>query len=222
MDKTNDIGDFFPAWDKLTESERDVVLKTAVRRRALKGTMLHSGSADCVGLFVIRFGLLRAYILSEDGREITLYRLFENDICLFSASCIMKNINFDVYIEAERDSDIYVIPAGVYKNLMESSVAVANYTNQIMAARFSDVMWLVDQIMWKSFDKRLSAFLLKESGVEKSNLLKITHEEISNHMGTAREVVTRMLQYFQSEGMVELKRGSINITDKKRLESLAG
>ena len=103
---------------------------------------------------------------------------------------------------------------------MEESAPAANYTNQIMASRFSEVMWLIEQIMWKSFDRRLAAFLLEESALEDSRVLKITHEKIANHMGTAREVVTRMLRYFQNEGMVQLSRGTIEITDSGRLEEL--
>ena len=83
-------------------------------------------------------------------------------------------------------------------------------------------MWLMEQIMWKSFDKRLAAFLLEESRLEESPVLKITHEKIAAHLGTAREVVTRMLRYFQSEGMVKLTRGSIEIVDKTKLEQLQG
>ena len=97
---------------------------------------------------------------------------------------------------------------------------VANYANQLISSRFSEVMWLMEQIMWKSFDKRLASFLLEESVLENSVSLKITHEKIANHMGTAREVVTRMLRYFQSEGMVRLTRGSIEIPDKKKLDKL--
>ncbi|MCD8084002.1 MAG: helix-turn-helix domain-containing protein, partial [Clostridiales bacterium] len=96
----------------------------------------------------------------------------------------------------------------------------ANYTNEIMASRFSDVMWLVDQIMWKSFDRRLAAFLLEESSLENTSTLKITHEMIGNHLGTAREVVTRMLRYFQSEGMVKLSRGTLELTDVDKLQKL--
>ena len=215
------IAEYFPIWDKLSASEQKEIAEAALERTAPKGTLMHNGSADCLGLFVIRSGQLRAFILSEEGREITIYRLFERDICLFSASCMMSSIQFDVTIEAEKDSEIWIIPTGVYKALMEKSAVVANYTNQIMASRFSEVMWLVEQIMWKSFDKRLAEFLVHESGLEDSDALKITHERIANHMGTAREVVTRMLRYFQSEGMVSLNRGEIHITDKDRLYELA-
>lgn len=175
---------------------------------------------DCTGLLLIKHGQLRTYILSDEGREITLYRLFERDMCLFSASCIMRSIQFDVTIEAEKDTDLWIIPAEIYKSIMEESAPVANYTNELMASRFSDVMWLMEQIMWKSFDKRLAAFLLEESTLEGDNTLKLTHEIIANHLGTAREVVTRMLRYFQSEGMVKLARGTVEITNEKKLRQM--
>ena len=108
-----------------------------------------------------------------------------------------------------------------YKRVMEESAPLSNFTNEVMATRFSDVMWLVEQIMWKSFDKRLAAFLLEEASIEGTNELKITHEIIGNHMGNPREVVTRMLRYFQNEGMVKLSRGTIEITDQKKLEELS-
>ena len=212
---------YFPVWDKLTPAEQETLAHAAVLRTAAKGTSLHNGAADCVGLFVIRSGLLRAYVLSDEGHEVTLYRLFERDICLFSASCIIQSIQFDLYIEAEKDSELWVIPSDVYKRLMEKNAAVANYTSQLMATRFSDVMWLMEQILWKSMDKRLAAFLLEESALEESETIALTQERIAAHLGTAREVVTRMLRYFQGEGLVELARGTVKLTDAARLAALA-
>ena len=185
-----------------------------------KGIILHNGDIDCIGLLLIRSGQLRVFVLSDEGREITLYRLFDMDICLFSASCVMPDIQFNIVVEAEKDTQMWIIPPCLYKELMQESAAVANYSNQLISSRFSEVMWLMEQIMWKSFDKRLAGFLLEECALESSEVLKITHEKIANHMGTAREVVTRMLRYFQSEGMVKLTRGTIEITDSKKLEEL--
>jgi len=215
------LEDYFPIWDKLDEEGRTALREAAELRRAPKGTLLHNGSADCVGLIVVCCGQLRAFIRSDEGREITIYRLLERDICLFSAACIMKNVQFDVTIEAEKDSELYVIPAAIYKKLMDRDAAAANFTNELMASRFSEVMWLIEQIMWKSFDKRLAAFLLEESALDDSITLRITHEKIAAHLGTAREVVTRMLRYFQSEGILTLARGEIHLTDRERLEELA-
>lgn len=212
--------ELFPIWDTLDTAQKDRILGGLITRQVKKGTILHNGSMDCTGLFLIQSGQLRAYILSDEGREITIYRLFDRDICLFSASCIMRSIQFDVTIEAEKDTRLFIIPSEIYKSIMEKSAAVANYTNELMASRFSDVMWLVEQIMWKSLDKRIAAFLLEESAIENSCELKITHEAIANHLGSHREVITRMLRYFQNEGMVRLRRGAVTITDEAKLRQL--
>lgn len=212
---------FFPGvWDKLTDAQRRALEAAASPRRLETGEQL-SGAGECVGLLAVRSGRLRAYMISDTGREITLYRLFERDICLFSASCVMRGLQFDVSIEAEQPSEVLVVSPEVYKRVMEESAPLANYTNELMASRFSEVMWLVEQILWKSFDRRLAAFLLEESALESSDELRITHERIAAHLGTAREVVTRMLRYFQSEGLVSLSRGSVRIADRRGLETLA-
>lgn len=214
------IAQYFPMWEQLTKQEQETLSNAASYQTVKKGTVLHNGAADCTGLMLVCSGQLRAYILSEEGREITLYRLFEMDICLFSASCIMHSVQFDVTIEAEKDSSFWLIPTEVYQQTMITSAPLANYTNEIMASRFSDVMWLMEQVMWKSFDQRLAAFLLEEAALEGGEQLKMTHEMIGNHLGSAREVVTRMLRYFQNEGMVRLSRGTVEITDRKKLEYL--
>ena len=215
------FSEYFPIWNKLTPAHQQRLLDSSEFLKAKCGTVVHNGSMDCLGLLLIRSGQLRVYTLSSEGREITLYRLFDHDICLFSASCVMPNIQFEVIIEAEKDSEMWVLPSCLFKDLMEESAVVANYANQLISSRFSEVMWLMEQIMWKSFDKRLASFLLEESVLENSTSLKITHEKIANHMGTAREVVTRMLRYFQSEGMVKLTRGTVQIVDESALERLA-
>ena len=213
--------DYFPVWEKLTFVQQQQLKASAISRTVKKGTVLHNGNLDCTGLLLIRHGQLRSYILSDEGREITLYRLFDRDICLFSASCMMRSIQFEMMIEAEKDTELWIVPADIYQNVMQESAPVSNFTNEIMAARFSEVMWLMEQIMWKSFDKRLAAFLLEESTLEGDNTLKLTHEIIANHLGTAREVVTRMLRYFQSEGMVKLARGTVEICEERRLQELS-
>ncbi len=214
------LSDYFPMWEKLTSSQKNRLSASTISRNVKKGTIIHNGGLECTGLLLVKSGQLRAYIISDEGREITIYRLFAMDVCLFSASCMMRSIQFEVIIEAEKDTEILVIPAEVYKQIMEESAPLSNFTNEIMATRFSEVMWLMEQVMWKSFDKRLAAFLLEEAVIEGTNYLKITHEVIGNHMGNPREVVTRMLRYFQSEGLVKLSRGTVELTDIKKLKTL--
>ena len=216
-----DFSQYFPIWNKLTDDQRQRISQRVVRREVKKGTLLHDGSNECTGLLLVRTGQLRAYILSDEGREITIYRLFDRDMCLFSASCIMRSIQFDITVEAEKDTELWLIPPDVYQAVMNESAAVANYTNEVMATRFSEVMWLMEQIMWKSLDKRLAAFLAEESAIEGSETLKLTHETIAKHLGSHREVITRMLRYFQSEGWVKVSRGTVEILDMDALENLS-
>ena len=217
-----EFSQYFPIWNKLTREQQQRLSDVTELQQIKKGTVIHDGSPECKGMVLVKSGQLRAYLLSDEGREITICRFFEMDICLFSASCVMPNMMFDVFIEAEKDTEIFVIPACLYQNLMDESLPLSTYSRDLITNHFSEVMWLMEQIMWRSFDKRLAGFLLEEGRIEETDSLKITHEKIAAHMGTAREVVTRMLRYFQSEGMVKLTRGAVELTDKKRLEKLQG
>ena len=215
-----EFAEYLPFWDKLSREQQERLAGVIEYRSVKKGTRIHDSSAECLGLVALRSGQLRAYILSEDGREITISRLFEYDVSLLSASCVMPDMQFNVMIEAEKDTQFWSIPACLFKNLMDESLAVSSYARSLLSGNFTELMWLMEQIMWKSFDKRLAAFLLEEAAIEDSPTLKITHEKIASHLGTAREVVTRMLRYFQSEGMVQLERGGLQILDEKKLQKL--
>ena len=216
-----EFSEYLPFWDKLTANQREHISAVIEYHDVKKGTHIHDSSAQCLGLVAVRSGQLRAYILSEDGREITISRLFEYDVSLLSASCVMPDMQFNVMIEAEKDTQFWSIPACLFKNLVDDSLAVSNYSRSLLSSNFSELMWLMEQIMWKSFDKRLASFLLEEAAIEGTNTLKITHEKVANHMGTAREVVTRMLRYFQSEGMVKLTRGGIELCDLNKLKAIS-
>jgi len=211
---------YFPFWDKLTPEQQERISDVIEFRTVKKGTHIHDSSAQCLGLVAVRSGQLRTYMLSEDGREITVSRLFEYDVSLLSASCVMPDMQLNVMIEAEKDTEFWSIPACLFKNLMEESLAVSNYSQMLLSSNLSEVMWLMEQIMWKSMDKRIAGFLLEEALLEESPVLQLTHEKIAGHLGTAREVVTRMLRYFQSERMVKLTRGAVELTDKNKLSAL--
>ena len=216
-----DFSECFPIWNKLTREQQERLRGVTELQQIPRGTVVHDGSPECKGMVLVKSGQLRAYLLSDEGREVTICRFFEMDICLFSASCVMPNMMFDVFIEAEKDTEIWVIPACLYQNLMDESLPLSNYSHALITNHFSEVVWLMEQIMWKSFDKRLAGFLVEESRIEETDSLKITHEKIAAHLGTAREVVTRMLRYFQSDGMVKLTRGTVELVDKKALQRLS-
>ena len=136
----------FPFWDKLTAEQQDILCRTTRPVRYHKGERVHSPVENCVGILLLRTGQFRAYLLSDDGRDVTLYRLFGGEICILSASCVMDSVNFDLYIDAEEDTEAYCISAGVFRSLMQQNVEVRCFAYQMTAERFSDTMWTMQQI----------------------------------------------------------------------------
>ena len=215
------LGETLSFWKDLKDSQKDLIKEQTVIKEFSEGESMRGSSDNCAGLFLILKGQVRAYIISETGREISLYRLFERDVCLFTASCILKSITFDIFIEVEKPTIAYLIPTPIFRKISAESVAVQTFTNDVMASRFSDVMWIMEQALFSSLDKRLANLLVERENIEGHKIIKITHERIANELGTAREVVTRMLKFFQDEGMVALSRGSIEILDSNKLYELS-
>jgi CRP/FNR family transcriptional regulator, anaerobic regulatory protein len=215
------LKDFFPVWNKIDEKQQEELKKSALIKKFDKGTSLHNVVGNCSGLFIVTSGQIRVFIISETGKEITLYRLFDRDACLFSAACMMNNIQFDICIEAEKPTETILIPSPIYKRLSDESLSISNFNNQLMASRFSEVMWLIEQISFTSMDKRLAAYLLEQSAIYDSTTINLTHENIANDLGTAREVISRMLKYFQNEGLVSVFRGGVSILNMDKLQNFS-
>ena len=210
----------FPFWEKMCERDKETFLRSSQTVRFKKGTNIHDGN-ECTGVILIKSGSLRLYLLSEDGKEITLYRLFPGDTCIFSASCVLDTITFDVFIDSEENSECVVVGGCAYEDLSRRMTEVKLYTYETALSRFSDVMWVMQQILFMSMDKRLAIFLLDECAKTGSDTVKLTHEQIAKYMGSAREVVSRMLKYFASEGFVSVSRANgIQVLDKIALRSL--
>lgn len=211
----------FPFWNELTAPQQEQLCRGTRPVRYAKGARIHSPAENCVGILLLRSGQLRTYLLSEDGREVSLYRLFRGEVCILSAACVLDEVNFDVYIDAEEDTEALCIGAGAFRSLMRQNVHVRCYAYQMVAERFSDSMWTMQQILFMSADRRLAIFLTDELSKSGGSELRMTHDQIARYMGTAREVVSRMLKYFAQEGLVSLSRGGLTVLDKPRLLALA-
>lgn len=208
-------------WEKLTPAEQKYILEHTHHLKFEVGENIHKGSKDCLGLIIVKTGCIRSYILSENGKDITLYRLYPGELCILSASCILNNITFDIHIEVEEKSELLVIPSAVFSILAGENIYVENFSYKTVTAKFSDVMWTMEQILFMSFDKRLAIFLLDEASKRKTNVLTLTHEQIAKYIGSAREVVSRMLKYFASEKLISLQRGKIILEDIPKLKQIA-
>lgn len=209
----------FPFWGNIPQDERDFICSNSVSVSYSKGSTVHD-SSDCSGVFLIRKGCLRVYIMSDEGKNITLYRLHQGDMCMLSASCVLQSITFDVFIDAEEDSECFVVRGPAFAQAAERNPEIKIFSLETAVSRFSDVMWVMQQILFMSMDKRLAIFLTDESARLNSDVIPLTHEQIAKYIGSAREVVSRMLKYFANEKIVEVSRKGIKIVDKNRLRDL--
>lgn len=209
----------FPFWEELTDEDKTYLCKNSLALGYPKGTTLHDGN-ECSGVFLVRSGSLRVYMLSEDGKEITLYRLHEGEMCMLSASCVLQTITFDVMIDAEEDSECFIVSGPAFANISERYSNVKIFALETAIGRFSDVMWVMQQILFMSMDKRLAIFLYDETTRLQTDTLTLTQEQIAKYMGSAREVVSRMLKYFVNEGIAEVSRKGIKIIDRQKLREL--
>ena len=207
-------------WIKLNEKEKNLFINNISKIFYNNGEIVSRADSGCLGLMLIKSGGLRVYMMSEDGREVTLYRLSKRESCVLSASCILKNITFDVIIEAEADTEVLLLNIDTLNKLNNENIYVENFGYKKIVHRFSEVMWAFEQIMFMSFDKRLATFLIDEMIRDKTTNINLTHEQIAKHMGSAREVVSRMLKSFESRGILKLSRGLIEIRDKEKLKKL--
>ena len=222
MDKNELIELFrknFPFWDSIEEKDRETFIASSQEVNFERGRTIHDGN-ECTGIILVKSGSLRLYILSDDGKEITLYRLFAGDMCILSASCVFNSITFDVFVDSEEKSECVIVGGCAFENVSQRIPEVKIFALETALSRFSDVMWIMQQILFMSMDKRLAIFLLDEAA-KSGDSIKLTHEQIAKYMGSAREVVSRMLKYFTSEGMIQTSRSDgIKILDKKRLRAL--
>ena len=210
-----------PYWDHLTGAERELVGQSVRRLSFPRGAMVH-GAEGCLGLVLVQRGRLRAYLLSEQGRDESIFRVEAGESCVLSASCVITQITFETHLTVEEDTQLLVLPSGVFQRLTEENIYIRCFLFEMATERFSEVMWVMQQILFLGFDQRLALLLLEHVRSSGETTLRRTHEEIARDLGSAREVVTRMLRRFAEEGLVELRRGAVEVKDLRGLERIAG
>ena len=210
----------FPFWSNMSDVDRETFIRSSYELTIPARTNIHNGN-ECTGVILIKSGSLRLYLLSEEGKDITLYRLFPGDMCILSASCVLSSITFDVFVDSEENSECVVVGGCAYEDLSKRMPEAKIFALESAAESFSEIMWVMQQILFMSMDKRLAIFLLDEAAKTGSDTIKLTHEQIAKYIGSAREVVSRMLKYFSAEGLISTSRSEgIKILNKKKLRDI--
>ena len=202
-----------PFWNLLTDKEKEILKDNTIERTYTKGSIVFDNSSSCLGLLNVISGQVRAYLVSDEGKEVTIFKLEDNDLCVLSASCIIKQITFDTQLVANEDTKVLIVPSNIIEDLAYMNIELRCYLYEKALARFSDVMWNMQELLFKGLDSRVANYLINQYERTDSTIIKVTHEEIANDINSAREAVTRILKLFVQDGLIKLQKGSVELVD---------
>ena len=216
----NEVVRQIPFWNNLVDDEKKQLLSGVVLRIYKKDSYIYGMTDACLGMIYVQKGSIRVYITNEEGREITLFHIGSGECCIMSASCVITGISLDVQLYAEEETAFLVIHCGMVVKLMGSNIYVRCFAYELATKRFSDVVWVMQEILFVRFDVRMARFLLSVYEKTGENTIQMTQEAIAKEVNSAREVVARMLKQFASDELIELNRGTILIKDFEGLKKI--
>ncbi len=222
LQATAGLREEFPILAHLDDELLDRLSQTAMWRRYDAKEDVQNHEETCDGLMKVRQGRLRVFMQDDEGKEITLYRLYPGDSCVMTASCLLQQMNVDFLIEAEVETIVILLPTTYLAYVAQRYPALSEHLNEIVRARFSELTWVIRQIVFSSMPARIAEFLIGQSIQRETQVLTLTHEEIANDLGSVREVVSRILKYFQEEGLIEQSRKRITLLDRDGLKKKFG
>jgi len=208
-------------WNDLADNEKETAVRGSVIKTYDKGTYIYGFTDACLGFVYVKRGSIRVYITSDEGREITLFHIEKDDNCILSSACALSGVSLDVQMVAENDTELLAISSGTFEKLVETNIYVKSFAYELTAKRLSDVVWVLEQILFAHFDSRMAQFLISVYERTGSKIIKMTQEAIAREVNSAREVVARMLKQFENDGIISIKRGTITIKDLNALEKIA-
>jgi len=212
----------FDLWNGLTAAQRDKLISETRFARYKKGASVYRGALGGAGTLHVISGTLRVYILSEEGRELTLYFLRDGDVALLASTAVLASISCDIAIEATKNTELFVSETESVRDILSNNVEVRACAYEYAVVRLSEMLWKFQQMVFTSAERRLAKFLLTESARTAGDEIRLTHEKTAQYLGTAREVVSRLMRDFSQEGLVQTSRGCIHILNRVALQERAG
>lgn len=170
---------------------------------------------DAIALLIS--GVVRVYKIGETGREITLYRFGNGESCILTANAILSQKNFPAVATVEKEAEAVMIPADTFREWVRRYDLWREFIFELLSQRLSAVMEIVEEVAFRRMDTRLVSLLLERS--LRSDLIHITHQEIAGELGTSREVISRILEDFSSQGIIQVSRGNIKILEREALQA---
>lgn len=207
-------------FNNLSKEEINDLFSSSYIMKYNKGELIYSKDKACAGVILVVSGQLRSFMSSHSGKEITLFKLFELDTCVLSSSCVYKNLTYDISLEVEQDSYLIIIDSNFFKELSTKNIHVQQFILDFTQDKLSEIMFVLEQVVFFSLESRLANFLVNQSNLNNSVDINLTHSYIANDLGSSREVISRLLKRFENDNLVQISRGSIKILDIKRLKLL--
>ena len=208
-----------PFWEALTAREKETMQSCAQIRSYKAGELIYSKEQECLGLIRVLSGSVRTFMLSDEGREVRLYRVDTGEADVLSASCVLNSITFETQMIANSDCTLLIVPAVCLSNFKENNLHVRCFLFEKLGERFSDVMHGMQAILFTRLDQRIAQALLAR---ERGGSVRITHEQLSNEVNSTREAVSRVLKEMEHRGLIRLGRGQIVLADPEALRIFAG
>ncbi len=206
----------FAFLSEMSPDAQRLVAATSKRLTVGSGDEVLYRGQPVAGVYLVDSGRLRVYILSNKGIEKTIYFIEPGQSCLFAMDCTFKRIAYPAWVNGDRNStDVIAIPASTFRQLHESEDVIKRFVFDTMSARIFDLMTSLEEVSVFDLDYRLASFLVRAA--DSDGKLRLQHQQIAAHLGTAREVVSRLLKQLERAGLVELQRGLISIPDLQAL-----
>jgi CRP/FNR family transcriptional regulator len=221
MDTLSSLLSLFPVLKTLDHNALQELIREGSLVKRTAGTILMRKGEPCPHVPLVLSGVLRVYKLSPGGREMTLYRAAPGDTCLVSVACKLTGEDFPAIAQVEEDAELFFIPGGVFQKYLDTHLPWKDFVILTLYKRLAESLQVLESVTFDRVDRRLAAWLVNHSEEEKSATLHVTHEQIAVELGSAREVISRMLGEMRHQGWLELGRKRIKIIDKKALEELA-
>jgi CRP/FNR family transcriptional regulator len=212
----------FPFFQACTDAERQALVESSVAVQLQPGAKFYSEGDETGGFGLVGRGDIRVFKTASNGRELTLYHVRDGQPCLINLLCVVLNRGAMASAVTEEPTDAALVPADVFRNLLTKSEALRRFVFETTASRVVDILALVEEITVRRMDARLASLLLRRTAAQRPDAAIVaTHDELAAELGTAREVVSRVLKEMERRGGVRLARGRVVVLDERVLAGFA-
>lgn len=207
-----------PVFKNLSTAGKELFKREMVLKNVEKSAQILQKGSLISGAYIVVTGSLRVYSISAAGAEATLYSINSGETCVIALNCLFQNIAYPAWVETESDTDVAVLPGSTYRGLFRTEESIQNLTIQALSTSVFRLMDELEQLHFFKLEQRLASLIL--SRASERGELSMTHQEMAYHLGTAREVISRILNLFTRSGFIETSRGTIRVADSEAVADI--